>query len=184
MFLRFKTPSWFHGKLRAALLNALAGVVTLVVFALVLQANPAYSWVWKSYVNDNAEKISLMIDVPVDQRMMMKLGPDYKYLMFLRDATPTTAVIYYPTSADFTASSPGGANHRFSGRLNDKLTAVRVLYPRRVVTEDEYGVTPWSKKITHVAIVNGRNLDKLPYEAPEGYDTGVLPMDSLLSVPL
>ncbi len=184
MFLRFKTPSWLHGWLRVALLNAVAGVAVAAIFAGVLQACPAYMWAWKDYVCDNVTKITRMSDVPMERRMVMKLGPDYKYLMFLRDATPTNAVIYYPTSADFTTTMPGRPDHHFTGRLNDKLSAVRVLYPRRVVTEDEFGVTSWSKKITHVAIVNGRNIDKLPYKAPDGYDTGVLPMDSLQSLPL
>ena len=184
MFLQHRHFSWFRGWVRIVLLNAIAGMSTIAVFFGILQVNPAYSWVWNSYVQNNVDKISLMIDAPIDQRMMMKLGPDYRYLMFLRDATPTSAVIYYPTSADFTTPKPGFPAPHFSGRLNDKLTAVRVLYPRRVVTEDEYGVTPWSKKITHVAIVNGHNIDKLPYEAPKDYNTGVLPMDSLLFVPL
>ena len=100
MFLRFKTPSWLHGWLRVALLNAVAGVAVAAIFAGVLQACPAYMWAWKDYVCDNVTKITRMSDVPMERRMVMKLGPDYKYLMFLRDATPTNAVIYYPTSAD------------------------------------------------------------------------------------
>ena len=115
--------------------------------------------------------------------MAIKLGADYNYIVFLRDNTPQDAIIYYPTGGDFRASHPAVEQNPFNGKLIDKLTAVRVLYPRKVVVESEYGKTSWSKKITHVAIVNGRNLDKVPYPVPENYVNGILPMKQPTNTP-
>ena len=85
----------------------------------------------------------------------MKLGADYNYIIWLRDNTPEDAVIYYPSGGDFRAGHPTIPQNPFNGKLIDKLTVVRALYPRKVVTEEEYGKTSWSQKITYVAIVNG-----------------------------
>ncbi len=40
----------------------------------------------------------------------------------------------------------------------------------------ELGKTPWSEKITHVAIVNGRGYEYLDYEVEQKAPHAVLPM--------
>ena len=155
--------------------NGLLLLAGYLLFSKVPPMNPVYTWVKESYLKSNTMIARQYPDATYDERMSMKLGADYNYLLFLRDNTPEDAVIYYPSSGDFTAAHPEVQQNPFNGKLNDKLTAVRVLYPRKVVTESEYGKTSWSRKITHVAIVNGRNLEKLPYNVPN-YITGVLPV--------
>lgn len=36
-----------------------------------------------------------------EQKMQMKLGTSYEYLLYLKQATPENAVILYPDSKDF-----------------------------------------------------------------------------------
>lgn len=161
-------------------LNLLAGVVTLILFYGIVQSSSIYRWAWEIYVKHNLREVKSLPTASMESRMAMKLGEDYQYLVFIRNTTPDNAVIYYPSQGDFLKVLPGMARSPFNGRLNDKLTAIRILYPRRIVTEDEYGKTPWSNKLTHIAIVNRCNLDKVPYQVEEDYYTGVLPLDSTL----
>lgn len=170
----------YHGKLFILVRNLCAATITLLVLDAICHLNVAYGWVWNVYIQANLRDVSSLPHASLDERLTMKLGEDYQYLIFVRDATPTNAVIFYPSLADFTAVLPGNDKSPFSGKLTDKLSAIRILYPRRIVMEDEMGRTPWSFKITNVAIVNRRNIDKLPYHVPSRYYIGVLPMDSTM----
>jgi hypothetical protein len=180
MSLKNKIEKVGHGKLLTALRNVVAAAVVLLLLDAICHLDRAYDWVWNVYIEANLREVQSLPHAPYDQRMTMKLGEDYQYLIFVRDATPSNAVIYYPSLADFTTVLPGNDKSPFTGKLTDKLSAIRVLYPRRVILEDEMGRTPWSMKITNVAIVNRRNIDKLPYHIPSRYYIGVLPMDSTL----
>jgi hypothetical protein len=170
----------YHGKLLILVRNLCAATITLLVLDAVCHFNVAYGWVWNVYIQANLRDVSSLPHASLDERLTIKLGEDYQYLIFVRDATPTNAVIFYPSLADFTTVLPGNDKSPFSGKLTDKLSAIRILYPRRIVMEDEMGRTPWSFKITNVAIVNRRNIDKLPYQVPSHYYIGVLPMDSTM----
>lgn len=157
--------------------NAALVIVAYVLISKIPSMNESYQWLWEGYVKQNIEIAKQYPDISYDEKMQMKLGADYQYLMFLRDNTPKNAIIYYPTAGDFRAGVPGQQQNPFNGKLNDKLTAVRVLYPRRVVTVDEYGKTSWSKKINYVGIMNGKNVEKVKYKVPANYIIGVLPVN-------
>lgn len=174
---RKETPKKKHRSAGAWLVRN--GALLIVAWVLLSKApslNDSYQWLWEGYVKSNIEMIKQYPDLSTDEKMAMKLGADYQYLMFIRDNTPKNAVIYWPSAGDFRATMEGQQQNPFNGKLNDKLTAVRVLYPRRVVTEPEYGKTSWSKKIDYVGIMNGKNVEKLSYPAPQGYTIGVLPV--------
>lgn len=161
-------------------LNILGGGLVFLLLWVIQESTDAYGWVWKTYICNTARELKALPYASYDQRLTMKLGEDYQYLLFLREYTPEDAVLYYPSRADFQATPPGVESSPFSGKLIDKLSAIRVLYPRRVITEDEYGKTPWSDRLTHISIVGGCNLEKVPYKVPEDYTIGVLPLDSTL----
>ena len=156
--------------------NLLLALVAALALSKVTKFNPSYDWLWNGYLKGNIETIKQYPQLSYDEKMGMKLGADYQYLVWLRDNTPADAVIYWPTAGDFRAQHPAVQQNPFNGKLNDKLTAVRVLYPRRVVTEDEWGKTSWSKKVTHVGVVNGKNVDKVPYSVADNFIIGALPM--------
>lgn len=181
--MSFKNIIRSKGKVSIAVRNMFATAVFLLAFTAACHLNDAYNWMWNVYLKQNTkilQSFGKASKTSMDDRMKMKLGEDYQYVMFLRDATPTNAVVFYPSLTDFTTVMPGNEKSPFTGILTDKLSAIRILYPRRVVQKNEMGRTPWSFKITHVAIVNRRNADVLPYPVPQDYYIGILPMDSTM----
>ncbi len=156
--------------------NAALLIIGYVLLSHIPSADPIYAWLKNNYLIGNMSIIKQYPDATYDQKMAMKLGNDYNYILFLRDNTPSDAIIYYPSAGDFRTKPPVEGQPTFEGKLIDKLTVVRALYPRKVITADEYGKTSWSKKITHVAVVNRQNLDKLPYSVGENYINAVLPV--------
>lgn len=164
--------------LAAWLVRNLGLLVAAYVIWTFAGKNPGIQWLIEGYAKQNLMIAKTYPDATYDQRMEMKLGADYDYLIYLRDNTPPDAIIYYPTRADFQTVLPGQEKSPFSGQLIDKLTAVRVLYPRRVITTDEWGKTSWAKKTNFVAVVNRCNLDKVHYAVDSAFVIGVLPVDS------
>lgn len=154
----------------------IAGLVYMLCPSLV-RTNAGYGWLINGYAKSNLAAIRETRDFNNDQRLETRLGYDYAFIEMIRKSTPETAVVFYPSRADFTDTT-AHAGISFSGNLCDKLSAVRFLYPRRVVVKEELGKTSWSKKLTHVAIVNGRWRELLPYSVPEQVKINVLPMDS------
>lgn len=157
--------------------NLAAVVLVAVVCTKAPGLNDGYNWLLNSYVKGNLETVRLYGNMTTEQRLQAKLGNDYSYLMFLRDNTPADAVILYPTRDQFRAGL-GGQPSLFQGNLCDKLAAVRVLYPRKVVVHEEMGKSSWSKRITHIGIMNGQNRDLLAYPVDSTYTIGVLPVQA------
>ncbi|MDR0769362.1 MAG: hypothetical protein LBE71_05615, partial [Dysgonamonadaceae bacterium] len=64
----------------------------------------------------------------------------------------------------------------FKQDVSNKLWALRVLYPRKLVTPSEMETNRYAKDITHVAIVNGRGYERLDYQVENPVTHGVLPV--------
>lgn len=129
--------------------------VVIVLFLLnkfVLDVQPGYNWAY-NMLQKNLETIRHYSRTTTDNRFEMKLGLSHVYLRYVKESTPENAVILLPGKEAF---YPEGEERIFSGEPYNKLWAIRFLYPRRVIIPSELGKTPWSEKITHVAIVNGR----------------------------
>lgn len=157
--------------------NLLAAVLAYLLLPDLVSENAGYKWLVDNYAKGNLKFIKQYSDIDNSQRYEMKLGNDYAFVNMIRRMTPEDAVIFYPSRKDFT-DAPPGSPVTFSGNLCGKLSAVRFLYPRRIVTEDERGKTPWGKQITHVAVVNGHGVELLPYNPGPGAGICVLPVDS------
>lgn len=155
--------------------NIGAALLTLFILSKVIGMNEGYTWIYQSYLKDNLKIASEYKELPYDQRMMMKLGYDYSYLLYLRECTPTNAVILYPSLEDFRTSF-NGQQSMFSGQLNDKLSAIRYLYPRKIIMHEEFGKTSWGHKITHVSIINGKGQEYLPYRVDTTLAYAILPI--------
>lgn len=147
-------------------------VVVFLLNKLVLGLQPGYNWAY-NMLRGNLEATQHYARTTTDQRFEMKLGLSHVYLRYLKESTPPDAVILLPSKEAF---FPEGQDRVFSGEPYNKLWATRFLYPRRVITSSELGVTPWSEKITHVAIVNGVGYEYLDYEVPEKAPHIVLPI--------
>ena len=126
--------------------------VVIVLFLLnkfVLDVQPGYNWAY-NMLQKNLETIRHYSRTTTDNRFEMKLGLSHVYLRYVKESTPENAVILLPGKEAF--------------------------YPRRVIIPSELGKTPWSEKITHVAIVNGRGYEYLDYEVEQKAPHAVLPM--------
>ena len=149
--------------------------VVIVLFLLnkfVLDVQPGYNWAY-NMLQKNLETIRHYSRTTTDNRFEMKLGLSHVYLRYVKENTPENAVILLPGKEAF---YPEGEERIFSGEPYNKLWAIRFLYPRRVIIPSELGKTPWSEKVTHVAIVNGRGYEYLDYEVEQKAPHAVLPM--------
>ncbi len=154
--------------------NLLIAAVVYMLCPSLVKSNMGYGWLIDGYAKGNLEAVKQIKDFTYDQKLETKLGYDYAFIEMIRRTTPENAVVFYPSREDFTdKNATAGIN--FSGNLCDKLSAVRFLYPRKIVIKQELNKTSWSKKLTHVAIVNGHWRELLPYKVSDAVQITVLP---------
>ncbi len=158
------------------LLNLLVVGVGVLLFHKVISSNEAYGWLWNTFAPNNLESVKYAKNMSLAQRMSLKLGVDFNYIMVMRDFTPDSAIVFYPSKEDFLATPKYGDKLQFSGTMTDKMTAIRFLYPRKVVVSGELGKTPYAKRITHVGIVNGKNVEMLHYPIDSTMMYTILPI--------
>ena len=159
------------------LLNILVLGIGALIFSKAIKGNGSYNWLWYTYAPNNLESIKMDKNSEYRDRLAHRLGVDFNYIMLLHDYTPDNAVIFYPSTDDFKATPKFGQKLPFNGRLSDKMTAIRFLYPRKIVIREELGKTPYAKRITHIGIINGRNLDKISYPVDSTLTHSVLPVN-------
>ena len=149
--------------------NVLFMVLALLLVKYTLTKQPAYHWVYSSLLKENMATIKKHPELTFEEKMKMKLGVDYDYLLFIKQATPENAVILYPSQEAFLKKgSP------FKREIGNKLYATRFLYPRLLILESELEESRYADRITHVAIVNGEGKDRLPYQVdPEIQHAGL-----------
>ncbi len=150
--------------------NVLFLILALVLVKYIFSEHPTYRWVYHDLLKGNMKVMKEHPKLSFDQKMQMKLGADYDYLLFLKRTTPENAVILYPSQEAF--SKKGSP---FT-QIYNKMYATRFLYPRKLVLESELDVSKYANEITHVAIVNGEGRDKLSYPVDTAYQHGVLPV--------
>lgn len=160
------TASWVVKNLVAV------AIVLFLLNKLVVGIQPGYNWAY-NMLKGNQEIIQNYAHTTTDQRYEMKLGLAHVYLRYLKENTPPDAVILLPSQKAF---YPEGQERIFSGEPFNKLWATRFLYPRRVIIPAELGKTPWSQKITHVAIVNGIGYEYLDYDVEHKAAHTILPV--------
>lgn len=139
-----------NNKLLYVIKNLLASVAMLLLFAFIISKQPGYKWVYNDLLKSNMKVIKENPHLSFDDKMTIKLGSTYKFLLFLKEQTPENATILYPTSETFyKEGSP------FKHEIANKLFSTRFLYPRKIVLEEELQKSKYVDSITHVAIVNG-----------------------------
>lgn len=152
--------------------NLVVLAVAVGVLYYVFDVAKGYNWTYNNLLRKNFTYITKYPKLNFDQKMISKFGASYEYLMHLRMQTPKSAVILFPENKDFRVEgSPFQA-----GELADKRSAIRFLYPRKLVLGSELDKSAYADKITHIAIVNGIGFDKVPYEVKEKFSHGILPV--------
>ena len=86
-----KTSSHPDGKW--LLKNILFLLLALLLVKITFTEQPAYKWVYYNLLKGNMSLIKQYPDISFEQKMQMKLGVNYEYLHFIKQATPEDAVI-------------------------------------------------------------------------------------------
>ena len=152
-------------------------VFLLLAFAFVKGSvlnQQGYSWVY-GMLKGNMKTIKQYPNLTLPQRSEVKMGGSYSYYKYIADNTPKNAVIYIPARDAF---FPKGQQSMFTGEPYNKMWAIRFLYPRKVVVPQEMGHSIYSRKLTHIAIVNGVGLEMLSYSVSPNFRIGVLPINN------
>lgn len=168
---------------RWGLRNLLAGAVMAAIFAASVQINTGYRWLWHDYTSDNLNAMRADRGLNDEDKLVNRLGWDYSFVLTVKGMTPENAVIFYPSREDFLATPTHGPKLPFRGTMVDKVAAIRVLYPRRVVTAEEIGQTPYAQQISHIAVVNGRHRDMVSYPCDTMPNSDVLPTNAADYIP-
>ncbi len=148
------------------------GVIAVVILYFNLREHVGYGFVFKM-LEGNYKTISTNPNATLDERSAMKLGLSYEYFKYIRSQTPENAVIYLPGKEAFMDKSMGV---EFTGEPYIKAWAYRFLHPRKVVLESEYGKSKYSSDITHIAIVNKKGCEILPYQIKDIPVLGLIPV--------
>jgi hypothetical protein len=158
------------------LLRGMKNVFFAFLFGFLLlkamNINEGYKWAY-GMLTSNMEVIRTNPNLTLREKNEMKLGADFTYLWFLKEATPENAVILYPSSEDF---FPPDKPSPFKQEVQNKIWALRFLYPRIVLLPSEMDISPYAPDITHVAIVNGRGYERVNYPVENKQEYGILPV--------
>jgi hypothetical protein len=142
-----------HKKTVIALRNIVYLGIAIFLAVRILSKQPGYRWVY-TMLKSNMETIRQYPDLTFEQKMHIKLGVSYDYLLYLKQSTPENAVILYPDPKAFRCEdSP------FTQEIDNKTYATRFLYPRKIIRAGDAEAGTYAADITHVAIVNGRAAD-------------------------
>ncbi|MDR2390007.1 MAG: hypothetical protein LBD89_09545 [Tannerellaceae bacterium] len=160
--------------------NYLSRIAKNLLFAFLLgfllfkamENNAGYPWAY-NMLTSNMKLIRANPHLTLKEKNEMKLGTDFAYLWFLKEATPENAVILYPSTEDF---YPPDKPSPFKQEVQNKIWALRFLYPRLLVLPSEMETSPYAPEITHVAIVNGRGYERLDYPVEHKQEHGILPV--------
>jgi hypothetical protein len=140
-----------------------------------MESNAGYKWAY-TMLTSNMKLIRTSPHLSLREKNEMKLGADFAYLWFLKEATPENAVILYPSADDF---YPPDKTSPFKQGIHNKIWALRFLYPRLLVLPSEMETSRYAAEITHVAIVNGRGYERLNYPVDSKQEFGILPLNPL-----
>ncbi|WP_241217608.1 hypothetical protein [Bacteroides gallinarum] len=76
--------------------NVLFMGLALLLVKYVLTEQPAYRWVYRELLKKNMEAIKKYPDLTFEQKMQMKLGVDYEYLLFIRQLRRRMPLFFIP----------------------------------------------------------------------------------------
>lgn len=100
--------------------------------------------------------------LPLEDRYAARMGGFYTFFRYVRENTPEDAVIYLPNAAAFVHDV--WSELFYSYHCSNKIFATRFLYPRKVVTANEYTQYGSFLPLTHVIVIGNGGKDILPYD--------------------
>lgn len=153
--------------------NLFIGLIFFMLFNSLFENNKAYHWVYQNLLKNNLEIIKEHPDYTMNQKHQAKLGFFAKYLYFVTENTPDTAIILMPPD-----SIVDKIDKKYKmDWIRSKRHTTYFLYPRKTVYYKNERDSIYFDKITHVAIVNGYGYEHLPYRVQKRNQFTVLPID-------
>lgn len=158
----------------------LNNLLWVVVFAAAIywmkNNNTGYKWMTDSLIGANLETIEKYNDISFREKQVAKLGFNATYLHYLVDNTPEDAIILLPPK---NVAFSEGTQTNFDKHIMNKTWVTYIVYPRKIVYEDEKETSNLYSKISHVGIINGWGYQKLTYQVATTAEITVLPINSL-----
>lgn len=154
--------------------NIIVGFILYLLFSATYDNKnvSGYKWAWEKFIVGNWKVMKEHPEYTFQQRQQLKLGFFGVYVQFINNHTPDSAIILMP-SADVVNNVD---KKRRMGWLSSKRHVTYFIYPRKAVYELSGRDSVYLDKVTHVAIVDGKGYDKLPYRVRTKSDFTVLPI--------
>ena len=152
-------------------------VLALAILLLVLWSKDnfrGYQWLTQSLIKNNQKIMEQYGDIPMGQKLSMKLGINGAFVNYVKENTPPDAIILYPPKE---VVRDKDYKRKFNHYSTAKYSLRYYLYPRQPVFPDDSGVLPIYDSITHVAIINGWGYHKLNYPVRKKQDLNILPVE-------
>ncbi|MFZ0391451.1 MAG: hypothetical protein WAN36_13415 [Calditrichia bacterium] len=127
--------------------------LTLIITLALFRSNAGYRAVTDVFIKRNLDFIRQQPGLTYDQKMAAKFPKDYPFVMYVKEATPDSAVILMPPrSVKSMLNATNGAQNKWWSEY--------FLYPRRLVYADDAG-NPLLDSLTHILIINNWGYDYL-----------------------
>lgn len=154
--------------------NILIGLIVFFCFSSLYNNNKfaGYKWMHEKLIVGNYELMHKYPDHTFEQRQQLKLGFFAKYLQFINKNTPDTAIVLMPSGAVVSKID----KKRKLDWLGSKRHVGYFIYPRKAVYESNSNDSIYMDKVTHVAIVDGKGYENLPYRVKNKSAYTVLPI--------
>jgi len=152
--------------------NVFVGIIFFILFKGIYENTKSYQWVYEKLFAYNLKIIQEHPDYTMNQKHQVKLGYYAKYLNFISEKTPDSAIILMPPDSIINAIDKKlKMDWLKSGRHTSYF-----IYPRKPVYLREAKDSVFLDKITHVAIVDGYGYEHLPYRVRKKGRFSVLPL--------
>ncbi|WP_297089128.1 hypothetical protein [uncultured Draconibacterium sp.] len=158
--------------------NAVIGLLFFLLFSTIYDSSKVkgYQWLWNNFIVSNWKAMEKYPDYTFEQRQQMKMGYFAAYLQYINKNTPDSAIILMP-SPQVVDEVDQQDKKRKIGWLRSKKHTTYMIYPRKAVYADLEQDSVYMDKITHVAIIGGKQYEKLPYRVKNQPKFTVLPIN-------
>nr|WP_320020648.1 hypothetical protein [uncultured Draconibacterium sp.] len=153
--------------------NIIVGVFFYLLFLNIYNHSSGYKWLNKTFVRSNWKFIHEHSDWDIDQKRQVKFGFIAKYLNFIVENTPDTAIILMPSDS-VVQSIDARLKLKY---LTSKAYVNYFLYPRKPVYYKCSEDSAFIQSVTHVAIVNGSGYENLNFQVKNHQKFTVLPIN-------
>ncbi len=153
-----------NNEMKKILLYNLIGLVAALALCKLCRLDPGYEYLLYR-VKGDYHFARQNRHLPLEDRYASKMGGIYTFSRYIRENTPEDAVIYLPDAESFIYDAH--SDLFYSHHCASKLFSTRFLYPRKIVTKNEYSRFGSPFPLTHVIVIGNGGKDILPYETDD-----------------